>query len=163
MELFVFNHRLGRLQGSRARDRETERVQEAQRGRDRSSGISGMRDRIRSGHPLSGTLSPDLSRPLSPPRTKVFPTLSLIWFLLCSIFRANPERGFRHGKHHERPARSAQADRLCAVARPAQLNAPALGGSARPVIFERLDRGSDPAEAGIGYGPAAHVQAGGLR
>ena len=30
-------------------------------------------------------------------------------------------------------------------------------------LFERLDRGSGPAEAGIGHGPAAHVQAGGLR
>ena len=29
-----------------------------------------MKDRIRPGHPLSGSLGPDLSRPLSPSRTK---------------------------------------------------------------------------------------------
>jgi hypothetical protein len=61
---------LRRRRGSRARDREMEREREAQQPRGRSSGSSRMRDRIRPGHPLSGTLRPDLPRPpfpLEPP------------------------------------------------------------------------------------------------
>ena len=53
-----------------------------------------MKDRIRPGYPLSGSLGPDLSRPLSPSRTKVFPTLSLMLFLLCSILEPSQKGGF---------------------------------------------------------------------
>ena len=72
-----------------------------------------MRDRDRPGHPLSGALRPDLSRPPSSSRTDASRTLGLILFLLCSIFEVKPEREFPHGKHHARPARDTQADRLC--------------------------------------------------
>ena len=53
-----------------------------------------MRDRTSPGHPLSGTLRPDLPRPSSSSRTDAFRSLGLILFLLCSILKAKPERGF---------------------------------------------------------------------
>ena len=53
-----------------------------------------MRDRISPGRPLSGTLRPDLPPPLSPSRADASRTLGLILFLLCSILKAKPKKGF---------------------------------------------------------------------
>ena len=122
-----------------------------------------MRDRIRPGHPLSGTLRPDLSRPLSPSRPGAFPTLGLILFLLCSILRDKPAREFSHRQHHACPARDAQADRLCAVAGATQPDSSAVGGAAGSAIAERLDRSPGPAENGLQHGHAPLVQTSRLR
>ena len=66
-----------------------------------------MRDRIKPGRPLSGTLRPDLPPLISPSQTDAPQSFGLILFPLCSILEAKPEREFPDGQHHIRLARDA--------------------------------------------------------
>lgn len=85
---------------------------------------------------------------------------------ICSLFvlyvRTKPRRKIPHGRHRLCPPRHSEADRLCAVACPEKLDAPALGSPAGSPLAQRLDRRASQDEAAFRFRPPAVLQAGGL-